>query len=111
MNQIRNLFLEVPSHSPQELFTVLAQSNQVRIERIVSHGHSTANGDWYDQDQQEWVCVLQGEASLRFEDQADPIRMKKGDWINIEAHRRHRVEWTTPDEPTVWLAIHYGEQA
>ena len=88
-----NLFREVPSPLPLELFTTLAESNQVRIERIVSHGHSTTVGEWYDQTQHEWVCVLQGEARLRFEDQHELTSMRRGDWINIEAHRRHRVEW------------------
>ena len=110
MTMTDNLFREVPSHLPHELFTTLAESNPVRIERIVSHGHSTAEGEWYDQTQHEWVCVLEGEAWLRFEDEHEPTSMRRGDWINIEAHRRHRVEWTTPAEPTVWLAIHYGGQ-
>jgi cupin 2 domain-containing protein len=37
-----------------------------------------------------------------------PVEMKPGDFLNIPAHRRHRVEWTTPGEPTIWLAVHYG---
>ena len=64
-------------------------------------------GFWYDQEQHEWVVVLSGAAQLRFED-GETIDMKPGDHVNIPAHRRHRVEWTTPDEPTVWLAIHYA---
>jgi cupin 2 domain-containing protein len=60
---------------------------------------------WYDEDQHEWVVVLKGAARLRFED--EPVEMKPGDFVNIPAHRKHRVEWTTPDEPTVWLAVFY----
>ena len=49
--------------------------------------------------------VLTGAAGLRFEDET--IEMRAGDFVNIPAHRKHRVEWTTPDEPTVWLAVFY----
>ena len=84
---------------------LLAQSG-ARIERIVSNGHSSAPGFWYDQAQVEWVAVLQGEALLRFEDEPEPRRLVAGDWITIAAHRRHRVDWTTPDSPTVWLAVY-----
>lgn len=94
-----NLYHEIPAGLPQEFFTTLLDSGPVRIERIVSHGHTTEPGMWYDQPRAEWVCVLQGEALLRFEDQDELVPMRKGDWINIEAHRRHRVEWTTSDEP------------
>jgi len=62
-------------------------------------------GFWYDQDQHEWVVVLKGSARMRFED--NEVEMKPGDFVNIPAHKRHRVDWTTPDEPTIWLAVHY----
>ena len=102
-----NFFANLPTHSPDELFTTLLEVANVRIERIVSHGHASPSGFWYDQDQHEWVIVLKGTARLRFDD--GTVEMKPGDFINIPAHKRHRVEWTTPDEPTVWLAVHYGE--
>ena len=104
-----NLFSDLPQHLPQELVQTLLTAAQVRIERIVSHGHASPEGFWYDQDQHEWVIVLKGAARLRFED--GTIEMKPGDFINIPAHKRHRVEWTTPDEQTVWLAVFYGEGA
>ena len=56
----------------------------------------------------EWVIVLKGEAKLLFENNDEPIHLKPGDFVNIPAHRKHRVEWTTPDEPTVWLAVFYS---
>lgn len=87
----------------------LAVSGSVRIERIVSHGHSSPEEFWYDQPQDEFVILLRGAARLRFEDEPNAIEMKPGDWINISAHRRHRVDRTTPDEQTVWLAVHFGE--
>ena len=97
-----------PEQVPDEIFTTLLDAPGLRIERIVSHGHPSPEGFWYDQDRHEWVMVLAGAARLRFEDAAEPIEMKAGDSVNIPAHRRHRVEWTTRDEPTVWLAVHYG---
>ena len=101
-----NLFADLPVDLPDELITTLLESADVRIERIVSHGHPSPEGFWYDQEQHEWVVVLKGAAKLRFEDET--VEMKPGDFMNIPAHRKHRVEWTTPDEPTVWLAVHYN---
>ena len=105
---IENLLADLPATLPEELAETLAENPHIRIERIVSHGHASPAGFWYDQDQHEWVCVLTGAARLRFEDQT--IEMKPGDFVNIPAHKKHRVEWTTPDEVTVWLALHYGER-
>ena len=102
-----NLFADLPQHLPQELVQTLLTAANVRIERIVSHGHASPEGFWYDQDQHEWVVVLKGAARLRFEDRM--VEMKAGDFLNIPAHRKHRVEWTTPDEPTIWLAVFFGE--
>jgi cupin 2 domain-containing protein len=103
-----NLFISIPSELPKELIETLAESAHVRIERIVSRGHASPEGFWYDQEQAEWVILLRGSAVLRFEDHDQPLEMQPGDFINIAAHRKHRVEWTTPEEPTVWLAVHYG---
>jgi cupin 2 domain-containing protein len=100
-----NLFTNLPSNLPDEVSTTLLEADNVRIERIVSHGHSSPEGFWCDQDQHEWVVVLKGSARLRFEDAL--IEMKPGDFVNITANKKHRVEWTTPDEPTIWLAVFY----
>ena len=99
-----NLFADLPKHLPDELVQTLLAAANVRIERIVSHGHASPEGFWYDQDQHEWVLVLKGAAKVRFEDGI--VEMKAGDFVNIPAHKRHRVEWTTPEEPTIWLAVH-----
>ena len=101
-----NLFENLPPSIPIELIQVLAANHHVRIERIVSHGHSSPDDFWYDQEEQEWVIVLKGAARLRFEDTA--VDLKPGDFVNIPAHKKHRVEWTTPDEPTIWLAVFYS---
>ena len=102
-----NLFADLPAHLPDELISTLLDAATVRIERIVSHGHASPEGFWYDQDRYEWVMVLKGAARLRFEDGA--VEMRPGDFMNISAHKKHWVEWTTPDEPTIWLAVHYGK--
>jgi cupin 2 domain-containing protein len=90
----------------EEIVQTLVSASDVRIERIVSHGQCSPEGFWYDQAQHEWVAVLRGAARLRFEHRT--VEMNPGDFINIPAHQRHRVEWATPDEPTVWLAVHYA---
>lgn len=108
MNTIFNLFADLPRHMPDEIVQTLADVPAVRIERIVSHGHSSPPGFWYDQPQHEWVALLTGAARLQFEGDDPPLEMRPGDCLTITAQRRHRVEWTTPDEPTVWLAVYYG---
>lgn len=102
-----NLLANLPRHLPQELTTVLQEGHGVRIERIVSAGHHSPEGFWYDQSENEWVMVLAGAAKLAVENRI--MEMMPGDSINIPAHTRHRIEWTTPDEPTVWLAVFYGK--
>ena len=106
---MNNLFSNIPTDLPEELVEVLAENKHVRIERIVSTGHTSPEGFWYDQEEHEWIVILKGEAKLLFEGDEKPILMKPGDHINIPAHRKHRVEWTTPDEPTVWLTVFYKE--
>jgi len=75
----------------------------------VSHGHASPEGFWYDQDEHEWVMVLQGAARLQLEDRT--IDLGHGDYINLPAHTKHRVQWTTTDQPTIWLAIFYKSLA
>ena len=103
-----NVLADIPDKQDEESFQDLLRSGPVRIERIVSHGHASPPSFWYDQDDAEWVLVLKGAAVLEFEDAPEPLRLAPGDHVNIHAHRRHRVAWTTPDEPTVWLAVFYG---
>jgi len=105
-----NLFADLSRHLPDKLFTTLLEAANARIERIVSFGHASPKGPWFDQDQHECVVVLKGAARLRFVGDEQPVEMKPGAFINIPAHTKHRVEWTTPEEPTIWLAVHYGER-
>lgn len=102
-----NLFSGPPGRRADEIVDVLAEAPAVRIERIVSTGQATPPGQWFDQERAEWVALLKGRAGLRFEDEAAVRVMGPGDHVTIAAHRRHRVEWTDPDQPTVWLAVHY----
>lgn len=105
---MNNLFADIPTPLPEELIETLVSSASVRIERIVSQGHASAPGHWYDQDQNEWVVLLQGAARLRFEGEEETIEMTPGSFLDIPAHKRHRVEWTDPEPQTVWLAVYYG---
>lgn len=104
---ITNLFTDLPANLPDEFLTTLLKAANIRIERIVSHGHASPDGFWYDQNEHEWVIVLQGAARLQFEDSV--VELKLGDFVNIPAHKKHRVEWTTPDGPTIWLAVFYKD--
>ena len=102
-----NLFTDLPAHLPEELTTELHAAPSLRIERIVSRGHASPPGFWYDQDQPEWVILLAGAAKLLFEGEAAPRTLKPGDHVHIPAHTRHRVEWTDPQDATIWLAVHH----
>lgn len=109
-----NLFARLPSPSeppsgPEEFTDLLARPG-VRIERIVSTGQSTPEGSPYDQAHDEWVLLLRGAAGLWIEGDGERT-LRPGDWLLIPAHSRHRVTWTATGEPTVWLAIHLGEDA
>jgi cupin 2 domain-containing protein len=102
-----NIFNDLPLGLSEEILETLLDADHLRIERIVSHGHASPGDFWYDQPDHEWVVVLKGAARLRFAGEDPWVEMKPGDFVNIPAHQRHRVEWTTPDEPTIWLAVHY----
>jgi cupin 2 domain-containing protein len=103
-----NVFDALPAPGPGEAFDVLLERPGLKIERIVSRGHASPPGFWYDQPQGEWVVVVAGAARLRFEDEAVARALCAGDSLEIAAHRRHRVEWTDPAGPTIWIAVHYG---
>ncbi len=104
---MKNIFSNIPDNLPDELFEDILKTDKFRIERIISDGHSSPTGYWYDQETNEWVILLKGSARLLFEGHDDVITLNTGDYVNIPAHTRHRVEWTAPNQKTVWLAIHY----
>ncbi len=105
MIRLRNLFTPAPAAPTQELFEPLLADHGVLIERVVSAGQSTPAGEWFDQDRDEWVALLQGSATLSFAGGA-VVEMTAGDSVLIPAHERHRVEKTTAEPPCIWLAVH-----
>ena len=108
MTNVPNLFAGIPHNLPEELFETLVSANGLRIERIISHGQSSPEGFWYDQDDHEWVLLLQGAAKLRFENPATVFDLIPGMHVLVPAHTRHRVDWTDQTQTTIWLAIYYG---
>jgi len=102
-----NIFARIPAHIPDEVFETIVGDDPVKIERIISCGHATPEGHWYDQDRNEWVMVLQGRADILFEGDREAITLTPGDHVHIAAHRRHRVTRTDDKQPTIWLAVHY----
>ena len=103
---LKNIFTGLPSAPNHEVFDQLLRDWDIRIERIVSKGHTSPETGWYDQKENEWVIVLQGAGTVLFED-GRRVTLREGDYLRIPAHARHKVVWTEPDELTVWLAVYY----
>lgn len=101
-----NITDSLPLTLTEEQFQTLAQKGNVKIERILSYGQTTPTGEWYDQTQDEWVMLVQGEAKLEYDD-GSQIDLKRGDYVMIPAHTKHRVAWTIENELTIWLAVHF----
>ena len=104
-----NLLSPAPLTFPREVIEVVLKTEHFWLERIISTGQATPAGEWYDQDTHEWVLLLTGGAGLLLENEPQMIIMTPGDYVHIPAHRRHRVEWTDPGQPTIWLALHYQD--
>lgn len=103
-----SIFSTIPADLPVELETLLLSGRQFRLKRIVSRGHSTPPGEWYDQEQAEWVMLLSGSARLEYED-GQQLTLTPGDHLTISPHCRHRVAWTDPEVNCVWLALYFAE--
>ncbi len=101
-----NLFDGISEALADERFEALLERPGLRLERILSRGHATPAGQWYDQSRDEWVLLLKGEAGLLIEGEAQPRRLGAGDYLLLPAHCRHRVEWSAP-EGCIWLALHF----
>lgn len=99
-----NLFHGIPPEFENEIFDKLVEREGVRIERIVSDGHASPDGFWYDQDEHEFVLVVQGSAVIEFDD-ARRVEMSAGDWLEIPARQMHRVVRTSDSVQTIWLAV------
>jgi cupin 2 domain-containing protein len=104
---IKSIYGEIPKTIPEEITESIISSGRIRIERIISRGQSSPKSFWYDQDQNEWVMVIKGKAKLKFFEQEGLIELNEGDYIDIPSHKKHRVEWTDPENETVWLAVFY----
>lgn len=105
--EVENLFADLPDELPEERIEALVSGESVRIERIVSRGHRSPEGSWFDQEGDEWVMLLRGSAGLEIEGQTEILDLAPGDWVRIPAGCRHRVAWTAAGRTTVWLAVHF----
>ncbi len=106
---IANIFSHLPASTvTNEQFTELLARPALKIERIVSTGQASPADFWYNQPGGEWVLLIQGEAKLRLADEPTARHLKAGDFLEIPAHQKHRVDWTPANQITIWLAIHYA---
>ncbi|RXJ97925.1 cupin [Arcobacter sp. CECT 8986] len=103
--QVKNIFDDIKIDKSAEQFISLIDTKNIKIEKIVSNGQKSKEDFWYDQEENEFVILLSGDAIIEFEN--SEVQLKKGDYLNIDSHRKHRVKYTNENEPTVWLAIFY----
>lgn len=103
---MKNLFENIPSSIPEELFEEIDSTDDIKIERIISHRHSSPTDFWYDQDKNELVFLLLGSGVIEFED-GRKVKLNPGDYLKINAHEKHRVAETSKNEKTIWLVVHY----
>lgn len=107
MDNLGNIYQFLPKDMKQEHFDDIIRSSTVRIERIISKGHTSPEEGWYDQEENEWVIVLRGAGKIEFE-QGQETLLQEGSYMTIPKHVRHRVSWTDPDQDTIWLAVFYS---
>jgi len=104
---IKSIYDSILSFSEnEEIFETLLKNRNIKIERIISSGQFTEKGVWYDQDINEWILLVQGEAILEFENK-ETVKMKKGNYYNIPSHLKHRVAYTSKKPKCIWLAVLY----
>lgn len=101
-----NLFSAIRADAPEEEIRELLMMPGARIERIVSTGQASPDGFWYDQEFDEWVVLLVGAARVSIQGEVPPRLLGAGDYLFIPAHTKHRIDWTDPDDASIWLAIH-----
>ncbi|MGB8466257.1 MAG: cupin domain-containing protein [Terrimicrobiaceae bacterium] len=106
-----SLFRDLPDATTQERFEELCRSGSFRVERITSSGQSSAPGFYYDQAWDEWVLVVQGCATVHLRYPEEAVHLSAGDWLMIAAHRKHRVQSTSQEPATIWLAVHAMDAA
>jgi len=101
-----NILKNIPAFLPEEIFELIVETDNLKVERIISDGHNSPSNFWYDQISNELVLILKGSAVLEFEND-DKLELKEGDYLIIPAHKKHRVESTDKSQKTIWLAVHY----
>lgn len=105
-SELKNIFGNIPSKIKEELFEKIIDKENFLLERIISEGHATPENFWYDQEKNEFVMLLSGNAELTYDD-GKKFNLLPGDYLIIPAHQKHRVEKTSDKEKTIWLALHY----
>lgn len=106
MDEVKNIFENIPQKLDAELFEELLSTNNFEVERIVSEGHTSPENFWYDQASNEFVLLLSGSAKIGY-DNGKIFELHPGDYLIINAHQKHRVDFTDPHKKTFWLTIHY----
>jgi len=101
-----NIFENIPKPSKEEFVQTILTNTTLKIQRIVSNGHISPKEGWYKAKTDEWVILLEGEATLSFKN-ANDVQLIVGDFLNIEANSEHKVSWTKENCNTVWLVVHY----
>ena len=99
----KSLLANITEAGEEEQFDLLLKSPNCRIDRIVSSGHSSPKGFWYDQENDEFILLVQGEAVLEFED--GMVTLKAGDHLYIPKNCKHRLEKTSIDPVCIWLCV------
>ncbi|MFH1837075.1 MAG: cupin domain-containing protein [Candidatus Omnitrophota bacterium] len=102
-----NIFSDIPGRFKKELFETIVEKDGIKIERIVSLGQKTPEGEWLSEAKSEWVVLVEGSAVIFFEGEKEARELKAGDHLMIGPGQKHRVEWTDPDNRTVWLAVYF----
>jgi cupin 2 domain-containing protein len=92
----------IPIESSDEIFETIVTNEKVKIQRIISYGQITKDYYWYDQDEDEFVMILEGDAKIKYDD-GSIYSLSKGDSLYIKAHQKHQVVYTS--NPAIWLAI------
>lgn len=105
--ELHNVYNNLPTDLSEEVFETLVLGSNIRIERILSSGHATPDNSWYDQEQTEWVMLLQGTAAIQFENEVVPRQLRSGDYLIIPPHRKHRVVHTSKQPVAIWIAVFY----
>lgn len=100
-----NIFEKIIVDKTEEIFFEIFKNETIKVEKIVSNGQKSVENFWYEQEKSEFILLLEGFAILEFED--FEIELKKGDCINIKAKQKHRVKFTSLNEPTIWFAVFY----